>query len=253
MGSGVVFYENEALKEYDDIDVEPATELGTIKIRRYHFKGEKFTRSVHSGRFDLDRPYEFPIAMLGGNCSFGTLRSTPSSNAMPLRAPRTGPSPSSSQPLPTKDSVALGLSLRTYPPHGWKATCTWSLPSLSFDFIASSEGWMCEGDETKVEEIHRLDGVKSEGSKGKELVEEEEEKEDPKKDPDESQPMDMSVESDFLKFLMGDTKSIYSSSSSHPTIESQGSNPLSGYPTGSARLQSGNLSGTWSSPHTPSQ
>ncbi|MED6149357.1 hypothetical protein PIB30_061553 [Stylosanthes scabra] len=82
---------------------------------------------------------------------------------------------------------------------------------------------MCEGDETKVEETHGLDGVKSEGSKGKELVEEE--------DPDESQPMDMSVESGFLKFLMGDMKPIYSSFSSRPKIESQGSNPSSGYPT----------------------
>ncbi|MED6140719.1 hypothetical protein PIB30_096174 [Stylosanthes scabra] len=83
MGSGVVFYEYEALKEYDDIDVEPTAELGKIKILRYHFKDEKFTHSVHSGRFDPDRPYEFPIAMLGGDCSFGTPRSTPSLNAMP--------------------------------------------------------------------------------------------------------------------------------------------------------------------------
>ncbi|MED6172932.1 hypothetical protein PIB30_054519 [Stylosanthes scabra] len=182
MGSGVIFYEYESLKEYDDIDVEPTSELGTIKIRRYHFKDEKFTRSVHSGRFDPDRP--------------------------------------------------------------------WSLPSLGSDFIASSEGWMCEGDETKVEETHRSDGAKSVGSKRKELIEEEE---DPEEDPDESQPMDTSVESDFLKFLMGDTKPIYLSSRSCPTIESHGSNPSSGYPTSSASLQWGNLSGTWSSSHAPSQ
>ncbi|MED6161922.1 hypothetical protein PIB30_065439 [Stylosanthes scabra] len=34
MGSGVVFYEYEALKEYDDIDVEPTAELRTIKIQK---------------------------------------------------------------------------------------------------------------------------------------------------------------------------------------------------------------------------
>ncbi|MED6149356.1 hypothetical protein PIB30_061552 [Stylosanthes scabra] len=85
MGSGVILYEYEALKEYDDIDVEP-TAL-----------------------------YEFPITMLGGDCSFDTPKSTPSSNAMPPRAPQTGPSPSSSQPLPIKDSMSLGLSLQTYP------------------------------------------------------------------------------------------------------------------------------------------
>ncbi|MED6224659.1 hypothetical protein PIB30_086236 [Stylosanthes scabra] len=130
MGSGVVFYEYEALKEYNDIDVEPTVELGTIKIRRYHFKDEKFTCLVHSGRSDPDRLYEFPIAMLGKYCSFGTPRSTPSSNAMPPRAPRTGLSPVNSQPLPTKDSVSLGLFLQTHPPYDWKAACTWSLPSL---------------------------------------------------------------------------------------------------------------------------
>ncbi|MED6187893.1 hypothetical protein PIB30_080837, partial [Stylosanthes scabra] len=65
----------EALKEHEDIDVEPTAELGKIKIRRYHFKDEKFTRSVHSGRFDPDSSYKFSIIMLGGDCSFGTPRS----------------------------------------------------------------------------------------------------------------------------------------------------------------------------------
>ncbi|MED6139965.1 hypothetical protein PIB30_088713 [Stylosanthes scabra] len=105
MGSRVVFYKYKALKEYDEIDVEPTAKLETIKIRRYHFKDEKFTHLAHIGRFDPDRLYEFPIAMLGGDCSFGS------------------------------------------------------------DFIAPSEGWMCEGDETKVEETHGLDGVNYEGSK----------------------------------------------------------------------------------------
>ncbi|MED6213862.1 hypothetical protein PIB30_097468 [Stylosanthes scabra] len=241
MGSGVVFYEYEALKEYDDMDVEPTAKLVKIKIRRYHFKEEKFTHSVHSDRFDHDRTYEIPVAMLGGDCSFGTSRSAPSSNTMPPRAPRTGPSPLNSQLLPTKDFVSLGLSLQTYPAYDWKAAHTWPLSSLGSDFIASSKGWMCEGDETKFE-----------GSKGKELVEEEEE-EDLEEDPEGSHPMDTSAESDFLKFLMGDTKPVYSSSSSCPTIESQGSNPSSGYPMNSASLQSGNLSRTWSSSHASSQ
>ncbi|MED6222697.1 hypothetical protein PIB30_066869 [Stylosanthes scabra] len=113
MGRGVVFYEYEALKEYDDVDVESAVELGTIKIQRYYFKDEKFTGS----------------------------------------------------PLPTKDSASSGLSLRTYPLYDWKATRSWSLPPLGSNFIVSSEGWMCEGDETKVEETQGLDGVKSEGFK----------------------------------------------------------------------------------------
>ncbi|MED6138251.1 hypothetical protein PIB30_072513, partial [Stylosanthes scabra] len=198
--SGVVFYEYKALKEYDDIDVEPIAELGMIKIRRYHFKDRSLPLRCIVIDLTVDRPYEIPIAMLGGDCSFG-------------------------------------LSLRTYPPHDWKVAHTRFLPSLG-------------SDETKVEETHRLDGAKSEGSKGKELVEEEE---DPEEDPDKSQPMDTSAESDFLMFLMGDTKLIYSSSSSYPTIESQGSKPSSGYPTSSVSLQSGNLSGTWSSSDAPNQ
>ncbi|MED6197349.1 hypothetical protein PIB30_055717 [Stylosanthes scabra] len=133
-------------------------------------------------------------------------------------------------------------------------------PSLDSNFVALSERWVCEGDETKVEETHGQDGMKSEGSKGKELVEEEE-NEDPKEDPEMdipmvtggNQPMDASDESNFLKFLMGDTKSVYSSSSSCKTVESQGSNPSSDYPSSSARLQSGKLSGIWSSPHAPSE
>ncbi|MED6139091.1 hypothetical protein PIB30_080622 [Stylosanthes scabra] len=48
---------------------------------------------------------------------------------------------------------------------------------------------------------------------------------------------------------MGDTKPIYSSSSSCSTIKSRGSNLSSGYPSIGASLQSGNLSGTWPSPH----
>ncbi|MED6225748.1 hypothetical protein PIB30_096692 [Stylosanthes scabra] len=170
MGSGVVYYEYEALKEYDDINVESTTELGTIKIRRYHFKDEKFTCLVHSGIFDPDKPYEFPIAMLGRDCSFA---------------------------VTYKGLRVIEIISTDLPPHDWKAARTWSLPSpsLGSDFIVSSKGWMCEGDETKVEETHGLDGAKSVGSKGQELVNEEEE--DPKEDPDELQPMDTSADRIF--------------------------------------------------------
>ncbi|MED6154079.1 hypothetical protein PIB30_108571, partial [Stylosanthes scabra] len=39
-------------------------ELGTFKIRRYHFDGESFVHPLQSVRFDLDRPYEIPIEVL---------------------------------------------------------------------------------------------------------------------------------------------------------------------------------------------
>ncbi|MED6134328.1 hypothetical protein PIB30_036082 [Stylosanthes scabra] len=154
IGSEVVFYNYEAYKEYDDIDIEPTIELGTIKIRRYHFEDKKFNRSMHSGRFDPNRPYEFPIAMLGKDCSL-VPRGLLLHRMLCHRE---------------KNFVSLGFSLQTYPPYTREAVPTWSLPSPSFGFIASSEERMCKDDETRVEETQGLGSVKSEGSKGKELI-----------------------------------------------------------------------------------
>ncbi|MED6198243.1 hypothetical protein PIB30_064298 [Stylosanthes scabra] len=39
-------------------------ELGTFKIRRYHFDDESFLHPLHSVRFDPDHPYEIPIEAL---------------------------------------------------------------------------------------------------------------------------------------------------------------------------------------------
>ncbi|MED6185494.1 hypothetical protein PIB30_057642 [Stylosanthes scabra] len=39
-------------------------ELGTLKIRRYHFDNKSFVHPLHSVRFDPDRPYEFLIEAL---------------------------------------------------------------------------------------------------------------------------------------------------------------------------------------------
>ncbi|MED6109281.1 hypothetical protein PIB30_031941 [Stylosanthes scabra] len=89
LGSIVVYYEYEAHKEYDNVDIEQTANLGAIKIYRYHFEDKKFSRLVHSGRFDPDRPYEFSITMLGRDCLFGAPRSTPSSSTIPPRAPHT--------------------------------------------------------------------------------------------------------------------------------------------------------------------
>ncbi|MED6199445.1 hypothetical protein PIB30_076047 [Stylosanthes scabra] len=140
MGSGVVYYKYEAHKEYDDVDVEPTTELRTIKICRYHFKDEKFTCSVYSFiKYDAATSFKYRI-----KCLY-------------------------SQPLPKKNSLSLRLSLLTYPPYARKAAHTWSLPSPSSGIIGSSEGWMCEGDKMNVEEGLGLEGVKSEGSRGKGL------------------------------------------------------------------------------------
>ncbi|MED6120406.1 hypothetical protein PIB30_020598 [Stylosanthes scabra] len=104
MGNRVIFYEYKAHKEYDDVNVEETAELGMIKIHRYHFNDEKFTYSVHSGRFDHDRPYEFPIATLGSGDTFGDFRPTPMAATALPQVPHTEP------------TLSLGPSIQTYPP-----------------------------------------------------------------------------------------------------------------------------------------
>ncbi|MED6178178.1 hypothetical protein PIB30_105138 [Stylosanthes scabra] len=64
MGSGVIFYEYEKREKFEDHDTRADAELGTFKVRRYHFDNESFVHSLHSVRFDPDRPYEIPIEAL---------------------------------------------------------------------------------------------------------------------------------------------------------------------------------------------
>ncbi|MED6108114.1 hypothetical protein PIB30_020384 [Stylosanthes scabra] len=42
MGSGVIYYEYEKSKKFEDHDMKADAELGTFKIRRYHFDDESF-------------------------------------------------------------------------------------------------------------------------------------------------------------------------------------------------------------------
>ncbi|MED6140340.1 hypothetical protein PIB30_092242 [Stylosanthes scabra] len=115
--------------------------MGTIKIHRYHFKDEKFTRSVHSRRFDPDHPYE--------------------------------------------------------------------------------------GDPQEGQE------------KSKTTVD--------------TQPMDASAESDFLRFLMNDTQHVYPSFSSCPSITSRNPDQTSGFSSGTRSIQSGDPFGVWPSSSALSQ
>ncbi|MED6140791.1 hypothetical protein PIB30_096880 [Stylosanthes scabra] len=56
MGSGVIFYEYEKREKFEDHDKRADAELGTFKIRRYHFDNESFVHPLHSVRFDPDCP-----------------------------------------------------------------------------------------------------------------------------------------------------------------------------------------------------
>ncbi|MED6182214.1 hypothetical protein PIB30_026474 [Stylosanthes scabra] len=64
MGSGVIYYEYEKHEKFEDYDMKADAELGTFKIRRYHFDDEYFVHLLHSVRFDPDRSYEIPIEAL---------------------------------------------------------------------------------------------------------------------------------------------------------------------------------------------
>ncbi|MED6131432.1 hypothetical protein PIB30_009913 [Stylosanthes scabra] len=64
MGSSVIYYEYEKREKFEDYDMEADAELGTFKIRCYHFDDESFLHPLHSVRFDPDRPYEIPIEAL---------------------------------------------------------------------------------------------------------------------------------------------------------------------------------------------
>ncbi|MED6127725.1 hypothetical protein PIB30_090848 [Stylosanthes scabra] len=64
MGGGVIYYEYEKRDKFEDYDMKADADLGTFKIRCYHFDNESFVHPLHSARFDPDRSYEIPIEAL---------------------------------------------------------------------------------------------------------------------------------------------------------------------------------------------
>ncbi|MED6169470.1 hypothetical protein PIB30_021602 [Stylosanthes scabra] len=54
MGSGVISYENEKREKFEDFDMRADAELGTFKIRCYHFDAEAFVHLLHRVRVDYD-------------------------------------------------------------------------------------------------------------------------------------------------------------------------------------------------------
>ncbi|MED6147697.1 hypothetical protein PIB30_046230 [Stylosanthes scabra] len=54
MGSGVISYKDEKREKFDDFDMRADVELGTFKIRCYHFDAEAFVHPFHSVRVDHD-------------------------------------------------------------------------------------------------------------------------------------------------------------------------------------------------------
>ncbi|MED6150844.1 hypothetical protein PIB30_076515 [Stylosanthes scabra] len=186
MGSKVIYYEYEAHKEYDDGDVEATTELGTIKIRRYHSNDEKFSHSVRSGRFDHDRPYEFLVAMLGGGGfaasggTFNEFQPTPSATIAPPQMARIEP------------TLSLGPSVQTYPPCRRRIICVPARSSPAPRYSPLSRGHT-QGDDAEMKE--------SEEKEKSEPEEDPEEEEEKSKETSDTQSMGASTKSEFLRFM----------------------------------------------------
>ncbi|MED6134834.1 hypothetical protein PIB30_040615 [Stylosanthes scabra] len=163
MRSGIIYYEYEKREKFEDYDLKADAELGTFKIRCYHFDNESFVHPFHSVRFDPDRPYEVPIEVL--------MAGRPLRESLSLKD------------LIVPDGQSAGKMLR--PPKSW-------------ELIPSSEGWMCEGNEEEKE----IGGMKP-TVEMEEASEKEEDEEDPEEEvpASTSLPMDIDATEDYLQFI----------------------------------------------------
>ncbi|MED6171396.1 hypothetical protein PIB30_040347 [Stylosanthes scabra] len=99
MGSGMIYYEYEKREKFEDYDMKADAELGTFKIKRYHFDDESFVHPLYSVRFDPDHPYEIQIEALMAKKILSaskdekspTERSGSSRHPLPHYSPRTMP------------------------------------------------------------------------------------------------------------------------------------------------------------------
>ncbi|MED6138840.1 hypothetical protein PIB30_078239 [Stylosanthes scabra] len=191
MGSGVIFYEYEKREKFEDHDMDADAELGTFKIRRYHFDDESFVHHLHSVRFDPDHPYEIPIEALMADKILSSSKDEKSS---------TGRSRSSRRPMPhySPRSMPGTRSFRR------GTTSSSSRKPRSWELIPPSEGWMCDADDEK--DIGGMEpSVKNEES-SEEDPEEEEEPEEEDNHEDEipatpSLPMDIDAEEDYQCYI----------------------------------------------------
>ncbi|MED6182705.1 hypothetical protein PIB30_031126, partial [Stylosanthes scabra] len=148
MGSGVIYNEYEKREKFEYYDMKADVELGTFRIRRYHFDDESFVHPLHSVRSDPDRPYEIPIEALMADKPLSTSRDGKSSTrrCRSSRCPASHYSPrgiSSTQQVPVSSLTNEASSSRNV-----VASKTLRMPK-SWELIPSSEGWTCEGDEDK--------------------------------------------------------------------------------------------------------
>ncbi|MED6182459.1 hypothetical protein PIB30_028588 [Stylosanthes scabra] len=203
MGSGVIYYEYEKREKFEDYDMKTDAELGTFKIRRYHFNDESFVHPLHSVRFDPDRPYEIPIEALMADKILSASKSKKSSAERQRSSRRPSPhySPRTMPVAPRECSTSSVKETRSFR----RGTASSSVRKpRSWELIPPSEGWMCDADDEK--EIGGMDpSGKGESSEEDPKIEEEYQEEagnpEDRVPATPSLPMDIDAEEDFQRYV----------------------------------------------------
>ncbi|MED6173086.1 hypothetical protein PIB30_055985 [Stylosanthes scabra] len=203
MGSGVVYYEYEKREKFEDYDIQADAELGTFKIRRYHFDDKSFVDLLHSVRFDPDRPYEIPIEALMADKILSASKDEKSSTERP-RSYRC-PSPHYSlTTMPVAQRERSTSSVKGTSSFRRSTTSSSVRKPRSWELIPPSEGWMCDADDEK--EIGGMDPAEK-GESSEEDPEMEEEDSEEVGNPEDrvpatrSLPMDIDAEEDFQRYI----------------------------------------------------
>ncbi|MED6150065.1 hypothetical protein PIB30_068593 [Stylosanthes scabra] len=161
MGSGVIYYEYEKREKFEDYDMKVDAELGTFKIRRYHFDDESFVHPLNSVQFDPDRPYEISIEALMADKILSASKSERSSaeRQRSFRRPSPHYSPRTMLVAQRERSTSSVKGTRSFR-HGTASSSV--RKPRSWELILPSEGWMCDADDEK--EIGGMDPSEKEGS-----------------------------------------------------------------------------------------
>ncbi|MED6192075.1 hypothetical protein PIB30_006902 [Stylosanthes scabra] len=203
MGSGVIYYEYEKCEKFEDYNMKADAELGTFKIRRYHFDNESFIHPLHSVRFDPDRPYEIPIEALVADKILSASKSKKSSAERQHSSRRPSPHYSPrTMPVAQRERFTLSVNgTRSFR----RSTASSSVRKpRSWKLIPPSEGWMCDADDEK--EIGGMEPSVEKGESSEEDPEMEEEDPEEASNPKDkvpathSLPMDIDAEEDFQRY-----------------------------------------------------
>ncbi|MED6165122.1 hypothetical protein PIB30_096596 [Stylosanthes scabra] len=147
--SGIIYYEIEKREKYEDIDERVDLDLAIGKTQRYHFDDEPFIHSLHSIRFDLDRPYELLVeSLLALRCRGPSEKKDPSPQEFGSSR-RAIPTPQYSPLVPLSDMDLHPRLLRLFPLLKVNRFNKGARPVKSWELIPPSKGWMCEGNDVE--------------------------------------------------------------------------------------------------------